>query len=147
MSIFAVTDSSLQSLLGAQLQYVDVIAAHCETTSGCECLSLLPCSQTCCMRARQWERKFLAAQLKLDFDDEEREELFLTWNVHRESKERKMQLVRKLWAPDQTRSVGSASSPSFLAAAYSWCSEVSICRQLHCPADVLVLCDQRGKAA
>ena len=50
----------------------------------------------------QWERKFLAAQLKLDFDDEEREELFLSWNVHRESKERKMQLVRKLWAPDQT---------------------------------------------
>ena len=58
------------------------------------------------MHASQWERKFLAAQLKLDFDDEEREELFLAWNVHRESKERKMQLVRKLWAPDQTRSVG-----------------------------------------
>ena len=55
------------------------------------------------MRWAQWERKFLAAQLKLDFDDEEREELFLAWNVHRESKERKMQLARKLWAPDQTR--------------------------------------------
>ena len=51
----------------------------------------------------QWERKFLAAQLKLDFDDGDREELFLAWNVHRESRERKTQLVKKLWAPDQTR--------------------------------------------
>ncbi len=59
------------------------------------------------MRWAQWERKFLAAQLKLDFDDEEREELFLAWNVHRESKERKMQLARKLWAPDQTRHASS----------------------------------------
>lgn len=35
-------------------------------------------------------------QLKYEFGEEEREELFLTWNIHRESKERKGQLLRKV---------------------------------------------------
>ncbi len=44
----------------------------------------------------QWERKWLMHQLKYEFSEEEREDLFLTWNIHRESKERKGQLLRKV---------------------------------------------------
>lgn len=44
----------------------------------------------------QWERKWLMHQLKYEFSEEDREELFLTWNIHRESKERKGQLLRKV---------------------------------------------------
>ncbi|KAK9830021.1 hypothetical protein WJX72_009242 [[Myrmecia] bisecta] len=50
-------------------------------------------------RKLEWERKFLAQQLKWDCTPEEREEMFLQWNVHRDSKERKLQLVRRLWSP------------------------------------------------
>lgn len=35
-------------------------------------------------------------QLKYEFSEEDREELFLSWNIHRESKERKGQLLRKV---------------------------------------------------
>ena len=37
----------------------------------------------------QWECKWLAQQVKWDFSPEEREAMFLAWNIHRESKQRK----------------------------------------------------------
>lgn len=46
----------------------------------------------------QWEQKWLAQQVKWDFSAEEREEMFLTWNIHKESKQRKLQLIKCLWS-------------------------------------------------
>lgn len=51
----------------------------------------------------QWERKWLAQQVKWDFTPEEREDMFLAWNVHRDSKQRKLQLIKRLWAPETLR--------------------------------------------
>lgn len=49
----------------------------------------------------QWERRFLASQLKVEYSAEERDELFLKWNIYKDSKERKLQLVRQLWAANR----------------------------------------------
>jgi hypothetical protein len=48
-------------------------------------------------RALDWERKSLAAQLKWNLTEAEREELFRAWSVDPDTKERKLQLVFKLW--------------------------------------------------
>ena len=55
------------------------------------------------LRKLDWERRWLAAQMKWDFTAEERLELFAEFGVSPEGKERKLQLVRKLWAPDTIR--------------------------------------------
>eukprot|EP00884_Botryococcus_braunii_P023657 jgi/Botrbrau1/9976/Bobra.0012s0070.1 len=54
-------------------------------------------------RKLEWERKWLAQQFKWDFTPEEREDMFLQWNVHRDSKERKLQLLRRVWSPGVVR--------------------------------------------
>ena len=51
----------------------------------------------------QWECKWLAQQVKWDFSPEEREEMFLAWNIHRESKQRKLQLIKRLWSTEILR--------------------------------------------
>lgn len=51
----------------------------------------------------QWEQKWLAQQVKWDFTTEEREEMFLAWNIHRESKQRKLQLIKCLWSAKTLR--------------------------------------------
>jgi hypothetical protein len=53
--------------------------------------------------AVQWEQKWLAQQVKWDFTTEEREEMFLAWNIHRESKQRKLQLIKCLWSAKTLR--------------------------------------------
>lgn len=55
------------------------------------------------LRKLDWERRWLAAQMKWDFAAEERLELFTEFGVAADGKERKLQLVRKLWAPDTVR--------------------------------------------
>ena len=55
------------------------------------------------LRKLDWERRWLAAQMKWDFTAEERLELFTEFGVSSDGKERKLQLVRKLWAPDTIR--------------------------------------------
>ena len=55
------------------------------------------------LRKLDWERRWLAAQMKWDFSPEERLELFAEFGVSPEGKERKLQLVRKLWAPHTIR--------------------------------------------
>lgn len=55
------------------------------------------------LRKLEWERRWLAAQMKWDFAAEERLELFTEFGVAADGKERKLQLVRKLWAPDTIR--------------------------------------------
>ncbi|KAK9863519.1 hypothetical protein WJX84_000419 [Apatococcus fuscideae] len=52
-------------------------------------------------RKLEWERRFLASQLKVEYSSEERDELFLKWNIYRDSKERKLQLVRQLWTANR----------------------------------------------
>lgn len=54
-------------------------------------------------RYLQWEQKWLAQQVKWDFTADEREELFLTWNIHKESKQRKLQLIKCLWSAKTLR--------------------------------------------
>lgn len=51
-------------------------------------------------RALDWERKSLAAGLKWNLTEAEREELYRTWGVDADTKERKLQLVFKLWSKD-----------------------------------------------
>lgn len=51
-----------------------------------------------CARALDWERKSLAQALKWEYEDEEREELYEAWRIPLGSKERKLQLVLKLWS-------------------------------------------------
>lgn len=48
-------------------------------------------------RHLDWERKSLAYQIKWVLNEEEREALYQDWNIDPLSKERKLQLVRKLW--------------------------------------------------
>lgn len=55
------------------------------------------------LRKLDWERRWLAAQMKWDFTADERLELFTEFGVSADGKERKLQLVRKLWAPDTIR--------------------------------------------
>ncbi len=55
------------------------------------------------MHHMQWERRWLAQQMKYEFTPEERADLFVSWNVHRDSRERKLQLTRQLWAPTTIR--------------------------------------------
>lgn len=59
----------------------------------------------------QWERRFLASQLKVEYSAEERDELFLKWNIYKDSKERKLQLVRQLWAANRQWVQALADSP------------------------------------
>eukprot|EP00891_Asterochloris_glomerata_P003556 jgi/Astpho2/3556/fgenesh1_pg.00057_%23_33_t len=54
-------------------------------------------------RKLEWERRWLAQQMKYEFTPEERADLFVSWNVHRDSRERKLQLTRQLWAPTTIR--------------------------------------------
>ena len=56
------------------------------------------------LRKLDWERRWLAAQMKWDFTPEERLDLFNEFGISSDGKERKLQLVRKLWAPDTIRS-------------------------------------------
>lgn len=55
------------------------------------------------LRKLDWERRWLAAQMKWDFTPEERLDLFNEFGVSVDGKERKLQLVKKLWAPDTIR--------------------------------------------
>ncbi|KAF6264491.1 hypothetical protein COO60DRAFT_1457603 [Scenedesmus sp. NREL 46B-D3] len=49
-------------------------------------------------RALDWERKSLAAGLKWNLTETERDELYRAWGVDPDTKERKLQLVFKLWS-------------------------------------------------
>ena len=51
----------------------------------------------------QWEQKWLSGLVRWDTDEKEREDMFLAWNVHRESKQRKLQLIRRIWSPETLR--------------------------------------------
>lgn len=51
-------------------------------------------------RALDWERKSLAAGLKWNLTEPEREELYRSWAVDPDTKERKLQLVFKLWSKE-----------------------------------------------
>lgn len=51
-------------------------------------------------RALDWERKSLAAGLKWNLTEPEREELYRSWGVDPDTKERKLQLVFKLWSKE-----------------------------------------------
>jgi hypothetical protein len=52
------------------------------------------------VRALDWERKSLAAGLKWNLTELEREELYQSWGVDADTKERKLQLVFKLWSKE-----------------------------------------------
>lgn len=52
------------------------------------------------LRALDWERKSLAAGLKWNLTEAEREELYRAWGVDPDTKERKLQLVFKLWSKE-----------------------------------------------
>ena len=79
----------------------------------------------------QWECKWLAQQVKWDFSPEEREEMFLAWNIHRESKQRKLQLIKRLWSTEilrlesdpLRRATSSAQNFHKLCCSLSGCSE------------------------
>lgn len=77
----------------------------------------------------QWEQKWLSGQIKWDTDEQEREEMFLSWNVHRESKQRKLQLIRRIWSPETLR-YGLFLSSNFVmsiwAILYGACIRVEI---------------------
>lgn len=50
------------------------------------------------MKALRNEREFLARRMGSRLTEEERERLFIKWQVPLEAKQRKLQLVNKLWA-------------------------------------------------
>ncbi|KQK07038.1 kinesin-like protein KIN-7A [Brachypodium distachyon] len=50
-----------------------------------------------CMKALRNEREFLARRMRSRLTEEEREALFMKWQVPIEAKQRKLQLVNKLW--------------------------------------------------
>ncbi|KAL0046102.1 hypothetical protein WJX82_002585 [Trebouxia sp. C0006] len=64
------------------------------------------------LRKLDWERRWLAAQMKWDFTSDERLELFTEFGVSSDGKERKLQLVRKLWAPDTIREIDGMTRSS-----------------------------------
>jgi len=51
----------------------------------------------CSMKALRNEREFLARRMGSRLTDEERERLFIKWHVPLDAKQRKLQLVNKLW--------------------------------------------------
>lgn len=51
----------------------------------------------CSMRALKHEREFLAKRLNSRLSEEERDRLYKKWQVPLEGKQRKLQLVNKLW--------------------------------------------------
>ncbi|KAL6746673.1 hypothetical protein V8C86DRAFT_2444898 [Haematococcus lacustris] len=57
------------------------------------------CDVTVLLVCMQWERKSLARALKLSLDDAGRDALFAAWGVNSDTKERKLQLVHKVWHP------------------------------------------------
>ena len=61
------------------------------------------------LRKLDWERRWLAAQMKWDFTPDERLDLFTEFGISSDGKERKLQLVRKLWAPDTIRWAGAVT--------------------------------------
>ena len=61
------------------------------------------------LRKLDWERRWLAAQMKWDFAPDERLDLFTEFGISSDGKERKLQLVRKLWAPDTIRWAGAVT--------------------------------------
>lgn len=90
--------SALQYLLSCIILYVGRHASANVLCSACLHRELDKAA-----RALDWERKSLAAQLKWNLTEGEREELFREWDVDVDKKERKLQLVFKLWSPETVR--------------------------------------------
>lgn len=65
----------------------------------------------------QMERKTLSASLKQTMSESEREALFQTWDIPAGSKERKLQLVQKLWTPAALSADGGLERSAELVAA------------------------------
>lgn len=57
----------------------------------------------CSMKALRNEREFLARRMGSRLNDEERERLFIKWQVPLDTKQRKLQLVSKLWTDPNDR--------------------------------------------
>ena len=53
---------------------------------------------SCSIKALRHEREFLARRLQSRLTEDERERLYIKWQVPLEGKQRKLQLVYKLWA-------------------------------------------------
>ena len=70
------------------------------------------------LRKVEWERRWLAAQMKWEFSPEERLDLFTQFGVPSDGKERKLQLVRRLWAPDTIRGTHTV----WYSLLQGWCS-------------------------
>lgn len=63
------------------------------------------------------ERKTLSVSLKQTMSESEREALFQTWDIPAGSKERKLQLVQKLWTPAALSADGGLERSAELVAA------------------------------
>lgn len=55
------------------------------------------CLDLCSARSLKRERELLARQMRTRLSNEEREDLYRRWDVPLETKQRKLQLVHKIW--------------------------------------------------
>jgi len=54
-------------------------------------------------RKLEWERQWLAAQLKWEYEEADRMAILDAWGVPRDSKKRKVELMGKVWSSDTTQ--------------------------------------------
>jgi centromeric protein E len=74
----------------------------------------------CSIRELKNEREFLAKRMNSRLSEDERERLFLKWDVPLDGKQRKLQLVNKLWT-DPTDRIHIDESADIVARLVGFC--------------------------
>lgn len=81
------------------------------------------------MKALRNEREFLARRMGSRLTDEERERLFIKWQVPLDAKQRKLQLVNKLWT-DPNDQVHIDESAGLVARLVGFCEGGNISKEM-----------------
>lgn len=83
----------------------------------------------CSIKALRREREFLARRVNSRLTPEEREELYMKWDVPLEGKQRKLQFVNKLWTdPYDSRHV--QESAEIVAKLVGFCESGNISKEM-----------------
>ena len=81
------------------------------------------------IKALRNEREFLARRMGTRLTDEERERLFIKWEVPLDAKQRKLQLVNKLWT-DPNDQVHIEESADLVARLVGFCEGGNISKEM-----------------
>ena len=81
------------------------------------------------IKALRNEREFLARRMGTRLTDEERERLFIKWEVPLDAKQRKLQLVNKLWT-DPNNQVHIKESADLVARLVGFCEGGNISKEM-----------------